>query len=742
MDVGADAAGQVISLAGQVFKIGMEGMVVVVKIAGKGAAHAAALLAAALSGKKKTKGKVMLKNMLKDSKSLTLFTIREKDLAGFAKEAKAYNVRYCIVKDKKAKDGNIDMFIRAEDAAVVSRIIERHGLSAVRQDVSVASAPEAEGGALYEEESYAYGDVTISREINSLVDEAGETDTQIKTRVPGTFGKNARYVYFDKAGLEEVHGGKSYKVHIDPEGRYDLYDEGGAVAKSVSGEELLTHYDKKDHEREPVPGNSKARTASEARSGKNYSEQAGSDAKETGTRYVAFESYYCYSGGDEEHLYDERCRLLGIDGNGEINAYPGHEGFFLNEGELNAFLKENPDLKYVSREALEDIAAGKFPEEEKEHGSGSPQAEESVKIPEAEKEAGAAAPEAGRAGNKRHTVSEKTSGYAYGDVTISKASNSLVKEETDTQIRTRVPGTYGRDVRYVNFDKAGLEEIHGGKSYKTHIDPKGKYDLYDAGGAVAETVSGEELLTHYDRKDQEARSVGETGSGKETEAVRKAGTGKEADSQRAKVGAGSEKTVRAAQSAASHTPTSKNRFNNFSQRTYDFDELEKEMLKDSLQKAPEREIHAEPEPHAAMAKEENPKLPSPPSAVTEDRTPSEREDGYSQTSYNPNFLKYLEKNGMSAPALAEPSLPVRTEEELRPSVREKLSGYKKEEQEGEMERQIRAAEEKRERETRRLEREGGDVLPEQREKIGEYTGKRDAAMADFLSDAKLPEEVR
>ncbi len=249
MDVGADAAGQVISLAGQVFKIGMEGMVVVVKIAGKGAVHAAALLAAALSGKKKTRGKVMLKNMLRDSKGITLFTIREQDLKKFAKEAKAYNVRYCIVKDKKQdRDGNTDMFIRAEDAAVVNRIIERFGLTAVKQDVSIEGTPEAENsyGEPVKDEDYVYGDVTISREINSLVEE--ETETQIKTRVPGTYGKDVRYVYFDKDGLEEVHGGRSYKVHIEPERIYQLYDRSGAAAGSVYGEELLTHYDRKDRD--------------------------------------------------------------------------------------------------------------------------------------------------------------------------------------------------------------------------------------------------------------------------------------------------------------------------------------------------------------------------------------------------------------------------------------------------------------------------------------------------------------
>ena len=635
MDVGADAAGQVISLAGQVFKIGMEGMVVVVKIAGKGAAHAAALLAAALSGKKKTKGKVMLRNMLRDSKGITLFTLKESDLKKFAKEAKAYNVRYCIVKEKKQDraDGNIDMFIRAEDAAVVNRIIERFGLTAVKQDVSIEGAPEAERveSEPAKDEDYVYGDITISREANSLVDEAGETETQIKTRVPGTYGKNVRYVYFDKAGLREVHGGKSYKAHIEPEGSYELYNEAGAVAETVSGEKLLTHYDRKDNE--VIPGNSKARTASEAQSGKSYS------------------------------AWEDKAEETGL----------------------------NPSVS---------------PDKEKQPD------------------------------------------YVYGDVTISREVNSLVEEESEKQIKTRVPGTFGKDVRYVYFDKAGLEETHGGKSYKAHIEPEKKYELYNKAGAVAETVYGEELLTHYDRKDKDKDDAPENQEAVKTETSPKAASEKSYEDA---VHEGSKNA---------EVPDTKNRFNRFSQRTYDFDAMEKELLSNNEplksagdvkpDKSSERGQEPEPAPEenpvaADGTVKTNPK-PEPVDAGTAESVEKydvltvNEEGEISAYSLNEETFYNEDRNGMTV--LRDTKLPrsePRSEAEMRPSVRDKLSGYKKEEQDNALERQIKAAEAKRERESRRLEREGGDVLPEQRAKMESYTKSRDEAMADFLSDAKLPE---
>lgn len=781
MDVGADAAGQVISLAGQVFKIGMEGMVVVVKIAGKGAAHAAALLAAALSGKKKTRGKVMLKNMLRDSKSLTLFTIKESDLAAFAKEAKVYNVRYCIVKDKNANDGNIDMFIRAEDAAVVNRIIERHGLTAVSQDVTIDSEPERAEGEAYEGENYVYGDVTISREVNSLVEE--ESETQIKTRVPGTFGKNVRYVYFDRAGIEEAHGGKSYKVHIEPEGSYELFNGSGAVAETVSGEELLSHYDRKGSEEEVLKGNSKARTASEAQSGKSYSAQE--DFNETKTLYVAFESYYEYSGGEKEYLYDERCRLLGISENGEIEAYSGHEEFFRNEDELNAYLEEHKKLRYVSREDLEDIAAGRYQENK---GQKAEKPKENSKLSDTGKQADVKQPD-----------------YVYGDVTISREVNSLVDEagETDTQIKTRVPGTYGKDIRYVYFDKASLEEVHGGKSYKVHIEPERNYELYNKSGAVVQTVYGEELLTHYDRKDKDKDGAAaenpeavETSAHQSEKSATEHATGS-SQQEKAVREKSYEELIHGEGNAA--VPNTRNKFNQFSQRTYDFDAMERELLSNNEPLKSKEDGKPEESPAKEPVPEKNPvsadgmvstnmgDMPTPdyreimagqygfdsydelyaaglrigggydkepePESVQEASnagTPQNAEkydvlavnkDGEILAySLNEETFYKEDRNGMDV--LSNTKLPrtePRSEAEMRPSVREKLDGYKKEEQDNALERQIKEAEAKRERETKRLERSGGDVLPEQRERMNSYAKSREAAMTDFLSDAKIPE---
>lgn len=259
MSTEAEIATQLVSdvakIAGETVKIAMGGSIAVIKVAGKGAAHGAALLAAVISGKKKSRGKVRLQAMLKEQGGITLFTLQKDDLANFAKTAKQYGIKYCIVKDKNSSGNTVDMFVRSMDAPVINRIIEKYSLNAVHMDVQLGNSDSlTENASLsgrgLQEEEYEYGDITISRELNSLVIEETE-EGQIKTRVPGTWGDKIRYLWLDKDNVREVHNGKSYFTHIEPEETYDLYNDNGQLAETITGENLLKYYDRKDKGHEP-----------------------------------------------------------------------------------------------------------------------------------------------------------------------------------------------------------------------------------------------------------------------------------------------------------------------------------------------------------------------------------------------------------------------------------------------------------------------------------------------------------
>ena len=126
MNAGGDAAEQIVRMS-------LEGVEVAARISGEGAKQLAVLIAAVLREEQKTHGKARLSNMIKSGHELKVFTVQQKDLKTFAKEAKRYGVLYSILREKGNDDPNaaIDIIARANDAPKITRIVERFNLSKV-----------------------------------------------------------------------------------------------------------------------------------------------------------------------------------------------------------------------------------------------------------------------------------------------------------------------------------------------------------------------------------------------------------------------------------------------------------------------------------------------------------------------------------------------------------------------------------------------------------------------------------
>jgi hypothetical protein len=88
------------------------------------------------------------------------------------------------------------------------------------------------------------------------------------------------------------------------------------------------------------------------------------------------------------------------------------------------------------------------------------------------------------------------------DVTISK---TLIVQENDHAVKTRIPGTWGENARYVWLNKENIMDIHSGKTMLTFIDSSKNYKLYDDENRVVETKSGDELYKHYDKVESSVR---------------------------------------------------------------------------------------------------------------------------------------------------------------------------------------------------------------------------------------------
>ena len=133
MTQGGDAAEQIVRLS-------LEGMEVAVKVSGESAKNIALILMAVLREEHKTKGKARLSSMIRSGKELKVFSVQNKDLEKFAREAKRYGVLYCVLKDKgdRSSTGAADIIARAEDAAKIQRIVDRFGLSKVDRGSAVS----------------------------------------------------------------------------------------------------------------------------------------------------------------------------------------------------------------------------------------------------------------------------------------------------------------------------------------------------------------------------------------------------------------------------------------------------------------------------------------------------------------------------------------------------------------------------------------------------------------------------
>lgn len=83
-------------------------------------------------------------------------------------------------------------------------------------------------------------DVTISKIL--IVQ---ENDRAVKTRIPGTWGDKAQYIWVNKENIMEIHNGKTMLTFLDKNKDYKIYDADNRVVKTMKGEELYRgHYDK------------------------------------------------------------------------------------------------------------------------------------------------------------------------------------------------------------------------------------------------------------------------------------------------------------------------------------------------------------------------------------------------------------------------------------------------------------------------------------------------------------------
>ena len=83
-------------------------------------------------------------------------------------------------------------------------------------------------------------DITITKKL--IVE---ENDHAVKTRIPGTWGEGAKYLWINKEKIMEIHSGKTMLTFLDQDKDYKLYSADNKVIATMRGNDLYDgHYDR------------------------------------------------------------------------------------------------------------------------------------------------------------------------------------------------------------------------------------------------------------------------------------------------------------------------------------------------------------------------------------------------------------------------------------------------------------------------------------------------------------------
>ena len=223
----------------------------------------------------KTQGKTSLKSMLKNSGNLQVLQIKDSDVKEFEKLAKRYGILYSKMPDINKGDGMKEYIFPVEATPRVNALIEKLGNAKI-EDISdyvknsdgtyektleflkskglVPDAPVSMTPERMEELKEISKNIKFNENINDLnkVDitvsttlVSAEMQDSFITRVPGTFGKDIRFLSIPKEDIITINNGKTFLTFLEKDKEYELLDKDKKPVDKIKGEELRENrYDK------------------------------------------------------------------------------------------------------------------------------------------------------------------------------------------------------------------------------------------------------------------------------------------------------------------------------------------------------------------------------------------------------------------------------------------------------------------------------------------------------------------
>ncbi len=250
----------------QIIRVTYDSLEIAVKI-GRGGIEAAQKAVQSLVSMlehEKTMGKTNLQKLLMRGGDLQVLQFQEEDIRQVEKLLKKYGVLYSIMPDLNQRDGKKEILFPSEAVPRVNVILERlrdaqigsyeEYINGLETDTRVETmdnpelTPEKqqeleEIAKQAEEVKHAPSSDRLDIWISHTLIQNSREDA-IKTRVPGTWGENVRYLWTPREDMMEVYDGKTMLTHLIPDKEYHLYDKNNDIVEIIRGRDLYdSHYD-------------------------------------------------------------------------------------------------------------------------------------------------------------------------------------------------------------------------------------------------------------------------------------------------------------------------------------------------------------------------------------------------------------------------------------------------------------------------------------------------------------------
>ena len=277
---------QEIQEAVQIIKVAYEGIEIAIKV-GSGSIEELKKAIEFIKGildYEKTLGKTSMKKLLMKGGDLQVLQFDSKEIKKVEKYAKKYGILYSILPDKN-KDGLSELIFHSEAVPRANVLLQKMGKGRLATfDEFVKSNSESDLGKLINSLKKAgregekgveeYSEIISKGDVQSRLEEykevasrikaistarninlmditisklliADENEYAIKTRVPGTWGENIRYVWINKEHIIDIHNGKTMLTFLDKNKCYNLYDSMNNIVETKIGEALYKdNYDR------------------------------------------------------------------------------------------------------------------------------------------------------------------------------------------------------------------------------------------------------------------------------------------------------------------------------------------------------------------------------------------------------------------------------------------------------------------------------------------------------------------